>query len=120
MRTPTSDVVLVGRGDRILLQSFDILRQHVDTQLQSRSPRLSFMTEEHHRVRDFCVAELPRLGRALSAEQIADGTGVSRDRVDALLDELAVRVLAAIVVARRVQGHGRVAGAAPGSPVCHQ
>ena len=88
MNTPTSDDVLLGRGDRILLQSFDILRRHVDTHLETRSPRLAFMTEEHHRIRDFAVTELPRLGRALPPEHIASETGISLDRVDAILGEL--------------------------------
>ena len=88
MRTPTSDDVLLGRGDRILLQSFDILRRHVDAHLETRSPRLAFMTEEHHRIRDFTVTELPRLGRALPPERIAHETGIPLERVDAILGEL--------------------------------
>jgi hypothetical protein len=88
MRTPTSDDVLLGRGDRILLQSFDVLRRHVDAPLETRSPRLAFMTDDHHRVRDYAVTELPRFGRALSPEHIARGTGIPLDRVETILGEL--------------------------------
>jgi hypothetical protein len=49
------------------------------------------MTEEHHRVRDFAVAELPRLGRALPPEHIAERTGLRLDRVEAILEELEVQ-----------------------------
>ncbi len=90
MRTPTTDDILVGRGNRILTHSFDVLRRHLEDQQHSRSPRLSFMTGEHHRVRDFAVAELPRFGRALPKEHIAERTGLRLDRVEAILDELEV------------------------------
>jgi len=91
MRTPTIDTILVGRGDRILTHSFDVLRRHLEASRHSRSPRLSFMTEEHHRVRDFAVAELPRLGRALPPEHIAEKTGLPLGRVETILNELEVQ-----------------------------
>ncbi len=90
MRAPTIDEILVGRGDRILTQSFDILRRHLDHAQQSRSPRLSFMTAEHHRVRDFAVMELPRIGRALPPERIAEKTEIPLERVETILNELEV------------------------------
>ncbi len=46
------------------------------------------MTEAHHRIRDYAVAELPRFGRALPLERIAEGTAIPLDRVEAILDEL--------------------------------
>ncbi len=49
------------------------------------------MTEEHHRVRDFAVVELPRFGAAIPPERIAEGTGIPRDRVETILTELEVR-----------------------------
>jgi len=92
MRTPTTDEILVGRGDRILTHSFDVLRRHLEEAQRSRSPRLSFMTGEHHRVRDFAVAELPRFGRALPPTHIAEKTGLTLDRVEAILTELEVQL----------------------------
>jgi len=88
MVTPTIDEILVGRGYRILTHSFDVLRRHLEDAQHSRSPRLSFMTEEHHRVRDFAVAEIPRLGRALPPGHIAEKTGLSHERVEAIVNEL--------------------------------
>lgn len=90
MQTPTPDEILVGRGDRILTHSFDTLRRHLEDSKERRSPRLSFMTKEHHRVRDFVVAELPRLGRAIPPEHIAEKTALALDRVAAILDDLEV------------------------------
>jgi hypothetical protein len=90
MDTPTTDETLAGRGDRILKQSFDVIRRHLDQAQQSRSPRLSFMTKEHHRVRDFVVAELPRFGRALPPEHIAEKTHLPLERVEVILAELEV------------------------------
>ena len=46
------------------------------------------MSEEHHRVRDFVVRELPRVGAPLTPEFIAQQLGLSLVRVVALLDEL--------------------------------
>jgi hypothetical protein len=69
-------------------QSFEGLRGQLDQLQRVRSPRLSFMSEEHHRVRDFVVVELPRFGRALPPKHIAERTGLSLERVETLLDEL--------------------------------
>jgi hypothetical protein len=49
---------------------------------------LSFMTEEHHRVRDFVVVELPRTARPLSAAVIAERLGIPVARVTQILDDL--------------------------------
>lgn len=50
--------------------------------------RLSFMTDDHHRVRDFVVLELPRAGVPLPPELIAEKLNLPVDRVRAILDEL--------------------------------
>ncbi len=49
------------------------------------------MTEEHHRIRDFVVVELPRFGAAIPSERIAEGTGIPRGRVETILTELEER-----------------------------
>ncbi len=46
------------------------------------------MSEDHHRVRDFAVRELPRAGAPLSPATIARGLDLSLDRTHAILDEL--------------------------------
>jgi hypothetical protein len=49
---------------------------------------LAFMTPDHHRVRDFAVRELPRLGRPLPPNLIAAELHLPLERVKAILDEL--------------------------------
>ncbi len=52
-----------------------------------------FMGRDHHTVRDFVVAELPRKAEPLSAEYIAGQVGLSAERVTALLAELERRMV---------------------------
>ena len=49
---------------------------------------LAFMTEAHHRVRDFAVTELIRGGKPLSPARIAQELQLPQDRVVDILDEL--------------------------------
>jgi hypothetical protein len=49
---------------------------------------LSFMSKDHHRVRDFAVLELPRSGAPLSPATIAEALDLSLPRVQSILDEL--------------------------------
>ena len=46
------------------------------------------MTADHHRMRDFVVRELPRLGKPLSPALIAESLALSREQVKLILDEL--------------------------------
>jgi hypothetical protein len=54
--------------------------------------RLGFMSEEHHRIRDFVVLELPRQGKPLSPEYIARALDLPLERVQGILDELEVNM----------------------------
>lgn len=49
---------------------------------------LSFMTPEHHLVRDFVVREMPRFNRPLPPELIADELRLPLEKVRSVLDEL--------------------------------
>ena len=49
---------------------------------------LAFMSEDHHRVRDFVVREIPHIGEPLLPETIAGALDLSLPRVIDLLDEL--------------------------------
>jgi hypothetical protein len=51
------------------------------------------MREDHHRVRDFVVTELPRAGKPLSPETIAENLGLAPPRVQSILDELEGRLV---------------------------
>ena len=49
---------------------------------------MSFMTPEHHAVRNFVVSELPRAGKALPPEYIAHKLGLPLAQVAQILDDL--------------------------------
>jgi hypothetical protein len=49
---------------------------------------LTFMSQDHHRVRDFAVVELARAGAPLPPESIAEALGLAVARVQSILDEL--------------------------------
>jgi hypothetical protein len=49
---------------------------------------LSFMTEDHRRVQNYVVSELPRAGASLVPQTIALALGLTIERVVAVLDEL--------------------------------
>ena len=50
--------------------------------------RIAFMSENHHRVRDFVVTELPRSGAPLPPESIAEELGLPVSLVRSILSEL--------------------------------
>jgi hypothetical protein len=49
---------------------------------------ISWMTPDHHRVRDFAFTEIVRTGQTLSPRQIAAGTGLSASRAAGVTGEL--------------------------------
>lgn len=49
---------------------------------------LGFMSEAHHRVRNFVVEELPRAGKPLAPEEIARALNLPLDRTIHILDDL--------------------------------
>lgn len=50
--------------------------------------RLDFMSDDHHRVRDFVVTEIPKVGKPLSPAYIAQALGLPSDRLSVILDDL--------------------------------
>jgi len=82
------DVILIGRQERILEVPAEHLRKHL-AGTQNPSARLSFMTSEHHLVRNFVVRELPRnQGNPLTPEDISRRLQLSLPRVITILDDL--------------------------------
>jgi hypothetical protein len=49
---------------------------------------LDFMSIDHHRVRDFVVTEIPKAGKPLSPEYIAQALDLPSDRLSVILDDL--------------------------------
>ena len=54
----------------------------------SGAAHLDFMSVEHHRVRDFVVTEIPRVGMPLSPAYIAQALNLPPDRLSVILDDL--------------------------------
>ncbi len=82
------DSLLLGLWRHLLPLPSAVWKGEVSRGAQDTERRLGFMSEEHHRVRDFVVRELPRLGQPLSPRFIAQELELPQDRVVALLDEL--------------------------------
>jgi len=49
---------------------------------------LSFMSADHHRVRNLVVTEVGRTGAAMSPEEISERLRLAPDRVDSIVGEL--------------------------------
>jgi hypothetical protein len=83
------DTILIGRGETILEVPAENWRKHLAGAGHHMEARLSFMTGDHHRVRNFVVRELPRNdGKPLRAEDISRGLHLPLASVIAILDDL--------------------------------
>ena len=80
--------LLLGLGRMMLPIPRSIWQRQVAQSEKGGHSGLSFMSEEHHRVRDFAVLELPRAGAPLSPERIAERLHLPVERVNVILDEL--------------------------------
>jgi hypothetical protein len=49
---------------------------------------LDFMSADHHRVRDFVVTQIPKVGKPLSPDCIAQTLDLPPDRLSVILDDL--------------------------------
>ena len=83
-----TDRVLVGLGRSLLPIPRLVWRPVMKANARKISAGLRFMSADHHRVRDFVVAELPRTGAPLPPESIAAALDLPTPRVRAILDEL--------------------------------
>jgi hypothetical protein len=54
---------------------------------------LSRLSREHHLVRDFVVTEIPKRGSSLSVDYISGRLGLSRDRVQAIVEQLEKKMI---------------------------
>jgi hypothetical protein len=63
-------------------------QREVARQAQGAVESLGFMSEDHHRVRDFAVRELPRVGKPLSPAFIAQELDLPLASTNDILDEL--------------------------------
>ena len=88
-----SETILLGRGETIIGIDAKHWRAHLAQAQQHGSKRLKFMTEDHRRVRNFVVSELPHNeGMPLSAQEIATRLDLPLSGVITLLDDLQQRL----------------------------
>jgi hypothetical protein len=77
-----------GHGKRMIPLPRSLMKRHVEDGAKKTAERLAFMTEDHHRVRDFVVLEIPRAGAPLSPGFIAGALDLPLDYLSDILDEL--------------------------------
>ena len=87
-----SDTLLRGFSRYIIPIPRMLWRMQVSRRAERIRAGLGFMTEEHHRVRNFVVRELPGAGEPLPPGFIAERLDLTIGRVEAILDELEKRM----------------------------
>jgi hypothetical protein len=83
-----SATILKGVGSDLIEEPEAAWAGHLARAPEEYQKLLRFMSEEHHRVRYYVVAELPRCGRPLAPEAIARALRLREARVGAILEEL--------------------------------
>jgi hypothetical protein len=83
-----NDALLLGVGRYMIPIPRAIWRRRVAKARPSIKAALGFMSPEHHLVRNFVVAELPRCGKPVTPEHISQRLGLPADRVNAVLEDL--------------------------------
>jgi hypothetical protein len=87
-----SETILVGRGPQITSVSRQEWEEQLSKVPKSMKTRLGFMTAEHRLVRYFVVRELPRIGKPIAPDLIAEKLRLPVDRVNSIVDELEERL----------------------------
>lgn len=83
------ETILIGRGQKIVKALDGDWREALAAAPQFFTPRLAFMTRDHHLVRNFAVLELPRnQGRPLRPEDISRTLRLPLARLGEVLDDL--------------------------------
>jgi hypothetical protein len=80
--------VLIGRGREIVAVPRPEWEQAIAGKVPLIKDRLSFMSPDHHRVRNFVVRELPRKSEPISPKWIGGSLDLPFERVNSLLGDL--------------------------------
>ena len=83
-----NETILMAHGDRITEISRKDWEEGLAAVPGHVAAGLVFMTDEHHRIRNFVVRELPRVGSPLAPEFIAESLNLTVAQVNVILDEL--------------------------------
>jgi hypothetical protein len=82
------DSLLLGLGRHMIPIPRLLWQRLPKAQARRLRAGLAFMSEDHHRVRDFAVLELARAGAPLAPETIAQALDLAVPRVVSILEEL--------------------------------
>ena len=82
------NTLLMGMGRWMLPLPGMIWKHRVDRQKDHMSAHLAFMSEDHHRVRNYVVREMPRVGAPISPARLAEDLDLSLERVAVILEQL--------------------------------
>lgn len=82
------DKMLVGFWRYITPVPRVVWQRPISRQAKKLEAELNFMSEEHHTVRNYVVRELPRIGKPLYPEYIAEKLDLLIARVYSILDDL--------------------------------
>jgi hypothetical protein len=87
-----TDRLLLGLAHTMIPVPRFVWQRHMRVNARKIRAGLAFMTEDHHRIRDYVVTELPRAGEPLPPESIAEALDLGIPRVRTILDELERRL----------------------------
>jgi len=83
-----NDKIILGENRHLVPLPSSLWKQHLANAEQNAKKRLSFMSPDHHRVRDFVVIQLPKFGKPLSPGWISNSLDLPLNRVQEILLEL--------------------------------
>ena len=83
-----SETILLGRGRRLVRLARREWEQHLAEVPQHQAARLAFMSNAHHRVRNWLVRELPRRSAPVSPQSIAQALALPPAQVATILADL--------------------------------
>jgi hypothetical protein len=83
-----TDTVLIGRGDTITTVPRRDWEEDLKSAPEAIGRRLEFMSEDHHRVRNFVVGEIPRIGRPIPLAEISRALHLTRERTTGIVEDL--------------------------------
>jgi hypothetical protein len=84
---------LLGLGRYMIPIPRFLWRRAVARNVTAIERRLAFMSGDYHRVRDFAVRELPRVGQPLAPGLIAKELSLTAVRTQEILDDLEKRLV---------------------------
>jgi len=83
-----NEKIILGVNRQLVPLPPTLWKQHLANAEQNAEKRLSFMSPDHHRVRDFVVIQLPKIGKPLSPALISNSLDLPLTRVQEILLEL--------------------------------